>query len=269
MTGTNTRNSITAPPLAAGGVSQQIQSKTAECIANALPMVQRGENENPQDLPDSQVRPLRPGVHQAPSVEAILQPEVRVSGVVRKASKIASRQFAIHRGAVDRDPPEQLPHFTFGNRLDCTYCGDPPNCQDHVIAVSYQHGHYKARRESNGPMCWACGDCNRALYNRYFDTFKARCEWARWRIEKKVKPIEWHQRELMRLDYTVRSYCEQQMRKSHWLRSRSDWYQSREFYLNLESLVWETIQLRGGGAGSKFLLGYFASIIEDIQMLYE
>lgn len=74
-----------------------------------------------------------------------------------------------------------LPAFGFGDPRYCTYCGDPAESQDHIVPVIMTTTRRKANR-SYGPWCWACRDCNTKVSTRYFDTFKARCEWQRDRL---------------------------------------------------------------------------------------
>lgn len=163
----------------------------------------------------------------------------------------------------------KLPVFSFGNAHVCAYCGDKEATdRDHVVAVSFQHVHKECRYECNGPWCWACRDCNRAIKNRYFDSFKDRCEWTHDRLAAKLQPIKWHKWELNELDKDFRGYIERDVHKRKRLWDRADFYQSRDFYLNLESLIWEVSQLSGNGTGSKFLIGFFHSILYDIGNIY-
>lgn len=163
-----------------------------------------------------------------------------------------------------------LPSFTFGDERDCTYCGDPATCRDHVIPVAYQTNDRKRKGEHSrhGPMCWACSDCNSHLSSRYFDSFKERCVWAHWRIERRVNPIIWSEYELSNLDYTLRSLVRKKVAKQRWMRQRADWYESRDFYLNLEGLIWEVNQLGTSSTGHRFVRAYFSSMLYDIASIY-
>lgn len=162
-----------------------------------------------------------------------------------------------------------LPVFTFGNTARCTYCGDPAVERDHVIPVSYQSVHEKNRTSGNGPLTWACSDCNQALSNRYFDTFLARCEWAKWRLECKVKPIEWHNREIRELDHSLRDFVRTEAKKRLWMRNRADFFESRDFILNIENLAWEMQCRRPDTIGTTFLFSYFSSTLRLIAELYK
>lgn len=175
------------------------------------------------------------------------------------------------RWTVDELEKLILPSFGFGDERDCAYCGDPATQRDHVIAVSYQTIQKRRAKMAVrfGPWCWACSDCNRHLSNRYFDSFKERCEWAHWRLAKKTKPIEWHQWELKNLDYTLRTYIRKQIAKRLWIQQRADWYETRDFYLNLENLIWKLQTMEDTGTGAKLLRSYFSSILTDISRIYE
>lgn len=172
----------------------------------------------------------------------------------------------------------KLPVFKFGTPKYCTYCGDYANEQDHVIAVSYQHNNASVmgartrtdrQGRSSGPTCYCCTECNRHLSNRWFDTFKERCEWAKQRLENKVKPILWRNSELEELDYKLRHMVETAIKRRQWQRMRADYYQSRDFFLGLESLVWEVGKLSSETMGGRFMRSYFSSIIYDAsQALY-
>ena len=214
------------------------------------------------------MRELRPGNQKAKTLETILHSSMQIPDM---GSKTPQNKAARWGWALKELERFTLPVFSFGDSRDCVYCGDPATQRDHIIAVSYQSGQSKklSRRSAFGPWCWACGDCNSHLSNRYFDSFKERCEWAHWRISRKVKPIEWNEQQLSALDYTLRSYIRKQMAKRLWIQQRCDWYESREFYLNLENLIWEICSLSDTGPGSKFIRSYFSSMLTDISTIYE
>lgn len=203
----------------------------------------------------------------APSVEKVLQQQVPMARLERQKSKGKASGWG---WTVNELETVILPSFHFGSPNFCTYCGDDANQRDHIIAVSYQTLAKKHRFSGTGPWCWSCGTCNRWLSNRYFDGFKERCEFIHWRLETKAKPLEWTQAQLERIDYTVRSYVKADMEKRQWWRQRADFYQSRDFYLNLESLVWEVAQLHlENSIGNKFMAAYFSGILRDIaEILY-
>jgi len=57
--------------------------------------------------------------------------------------------------------------------------------------------------------------------------------------DNKAKPIKWDIAELSKLDYSLRGYITQQNAKRQWFRWRADWFQSREFFTNLELIKFE------------------------------
>lgn len=138
---------------------------------------------------------------------------------------------------------KQFPVFCFSNRR-CAYCGDPPDHREHVIAISFQtDGRRKRVMKTGGPWCWSCADCNVHLSNSFFQTFRERCEYAQQRLNNLTNPVEWHHWELKNLDYGLREYIERSTAKRKWMRLRSDWYTSREYYLNIEPLLWHYLEL--------------------------
>lgn len=207
---------------------------------------------------------LRGPVHKAPVLEEVLQPKMQVDRVVKAQS---SRE---RRRDMKRLPERPtLPVFSFGNPTSCVYCGDPAWTRDHVIAVSFQRTHRKHCFKTNGPWCWACKDCNIHLHNKFFDSFLSRCEWASWRISVKAKPIEWHEYELKPLDFGLRAYIKNDIAKRRWIQNRADFYGSREFYLNLENLIWECTQMNKTSIGGKYLYAYFSSMLREVANLYK
>lgn len=213
---------------------------------------------------DSQLRPLRPTVHSMAKKQGVLREKVQIRRMVRKASKAFGPTFTLSELETLK-----LPAFCFSGQTICAYCGDPATGRDHVIPVSAQHVHRKRVMELNGPWVWACQDCNSALSNRHFDSFKRRCEWAAWRLDSKAAPVQWHHWELKPLDYTLRTYVRNQTKRRLWMRNRADFYGSRGFYLNLEPLFWEYARLGERGLGGKYLLSYFSEFKQDLEILYK
>lgn len=111
-----------------------------------------------------------------------------------------------------------------------------------------------------GPTTWSCQHCNSKLNDRVFDTFRDRCEWVRNQLERKAKPVLWHEWEYEKVDYTVRTFVIAEQNKRKWWRFRADFYQSREYYLNLESLQWLVKDI-----DNAFLSSFFAPTIAELQ----
>lgn len=134
-----------------------------------------------------------------------------------------------------------LPFFTIGHSSLCCYCGGPATQQDHVIPVSRQtaNPNPSCRHSQYGPLAWVCGRCNNFLKNKWFDTFDARCEQIHDWIEAYTLPIEWRIGDYGGLDHSLRTFIVAEQRKRRWMRYRADWFDSRDYLLNLEPLLWE------------------------------
>lgn len=162
-----------------------------------------------------------------------------------------------------------LPVFSFGNPGSCTYCGDPADCRDHVIPVSAQNDKRDSRGNrvgsQYGPWCWSCSDCNRRLSSHRFTSFQQRCQWISDRLSIKALPVHWHLWELQKLDFGLRSYIVADRMRRLWFRSRSDYYQSREFYLGLEKLVFEIGRLDPQVHSHRFIKNFFSGIASDTK----
>lgn len=161
--------------------------------------------------------------------------------------------------------PGELPFFRIGQGRDCVYCGDPATSQDHVIPIAFQTlaDRPKGVRRRFGPTADACFDCNSHLSDRVFNSFDARCQFARDRIAKRAKPIHWSEAELNKLDYKLQTYARRSTQLYKWMRSRADWYESADYFRNLEALQWERA-LRT----NRFLIGYFAPTIALLELYY-
>ena len=132
-----------------------------------------------------------------------------------------------------------IPTFTFGNCGICAYCGDVADSKDHVIPLSYQTDRPKLSRSDSGPMTFACRPCNSFLSNRMFPDFRTRCEFVRDYLNRKSRPVLWSMRELGELDYGLRKLILKERNKRLWIRARADWYEGRDYLLNIEMLLWE------------------------------
>lgn|SRR5438128_1757553 len=158
-----------------------------------------------------------------------------------------------------------LPHFIIGSINCCVYCGDPANVYDHLIPVSYQQLSRRRFYASRlGPKAWACNSCNQKLSNRLFDTFDLRCRFIRDWLNDQAKPIQWNQKEIAQLvDYKLKTFIHHQRSLRRWLRFRADWYESKDYLLNLESIQWQHGALHGP------LTFYFAPTLYLIRSYYE
>lgn len=164
-----------------------------------------------------------------------------------------------------------LPSFFFGNERVCTYCGDPADGIDHIIPFAYQRSGKRtaAFKVQGGPRTGCCKYCNSIKGDRHFLSFDECCRDIRDRLDDEASPVVWSMREIRKLDYTLRTYVEQQRRRRLWLRGRADWYESRNFLLNLESLLWVPFLEKGNLKYDKFLGNYFEYTIAFVKTLYD
>ncbi len=156
--------------------------------------------------------------------------------------------------------------FAFGNRQHCAYCGDPADSRDHVIAVSYNRDVWKRGKRHGvdpdlGPVTWACRDCNSRIYNRWFESFDARCRWIRDALNKEAKEILWTKSEIEKLDYTLRTYVQNRVDVLKWFRLRADWYESADYIRNVDSLEWQS-------SADEDSIRYFAPTVTLIRIHY-
>lgn len=157
--------------------------------------------------------------------------------------------------------------FKFGSMATCCYCGDPATSLDHIIPVAIQTINRGNRRliKDHGPVVWSCADCNNHLSSRRFNSFTDRCRWASERLNSKAKPIIWSNDEISKLSGKILSFVKQETAKRKWLRNRADWYESRDFYLNIESLLWEPALDAKSDEFSEELHTHFMEILPVIR----
>ncbi len=135
-------------------------------------------------------------------------------------------------------------HIHFGTRAVCTYCGDTANSIDHCyapVASQTNQKRHGAGKTKYGATTNACTDCNCYLSDRRFDSFWDRCAFVQQRLENKAKPIIWTAEQIRQLDASLSSVVKRETAKRKWLRMRADFFQSREFCVCCDSLVWEEL----------------------------
>lgn len=116
-------------------------------------------------------------------------------------------------------------------------------------------------------MTYACTRCNSFLSNRFFSDFKTRCEFVRDYLNRMARPVTWHGWELAKLDHGLRSYVQKEQRRRLWLRMRADWFEGRDFLLNIEPLLWERHLDRFSDTFHKGLYDYFWSTLNMLKLL--
>lgn len=158
-----------------------------------------------------------------------------------------------------------LPSFIFGHSLHCAYCGDPSQSLDHVIPLSYET---VERSRDIGPKVYCCLSCNSVLRNLFFTTFDERCVYIRNRMERRAKAILWTDAEIKTLDHSLQRYVERKRDANRWYRNRADWYESRDYVLNLENLTWQTFLDPYAPSHHEHLHAYFSTTLYQIRELY-
>lgn len=159
-----------------------------------------------------------------------------------------------------------LKHFDIGSPGVCVYCGDNATARDHVIPHAFQTNE---RRHANvfegfGPTAFCCNHCNSTLSNSIQSTFMDRCERISHRLNVMAKPVVWSNSEINSLDYTLMTIVKKTRAKLLLLRYRADWFQSDDFYLNIDHLEYQP-EIKA----SEHYRAYFDSAIESLRRFYE
>lgn len=164
-------------------------------------------------------------------------------------------------------PHEILPRFHFGNSNRCTYCGQTPSDREHVVPRSMQSLKEHPGFIETGPWTWACRSCNLTLGNRFFPTFKERCQYVQDQISRRVKPVIWHNWELKQFDYGLKKFIAADRARRMSNAERADWFGSRSFLSNIENLQW-AMPSPNESRPNRFIQEFFASILRDIKRIY-
>ena len=164
----------------------------------------------------------------------------------------------------------KLPYFKFGTSTACTYCGDVPDGIDHVICIASQTNLRKHKiARGFGPVTYSCAGCNSAILGaKTFSSFMERCEYVSVRLNRKADPVNWTQAQLSELDHGLRTYVERDIKRRLWYRFRSDWFQSRDFFLGLEGLQWQSSLDPGAPNFSSELYEYFRSSLDSLRRYF-
>lgn len=163
-----------------------------------------------------------------------------------------------------------LPFFTIGHHKFCVYCGDHATETDHVICVSSQTIHPKpARRRTDfGPIAHCCKSCNHILHDKGFDNFDQRCKHVADNINASTQAVIWTKEEIQKLDISLRRYVEHDQARRLWMRMRADWFQSRDYLLNLEQLAWEPCLIKDNPKFNQEMFDYFEVTLIWVKTLY-
>lgn len=169
---------------------------------------------------------------------------------------------------------KRFPKMTFGSWVACTYCGAIPGARDHAIAASFVS---PVDRHLNrdlvfqyGPQCPACGNCNAMLGDKYFDTFSQRATYVSAKLQKKAAKIpRWDQSEMRPLKYSLKQLVIKGQANKVEYTQRANWFGSREYCENLESLLYEPMLTESHPSFNKLYYGYFESTMDMVRHCLE
>lgn len=115
-----------------------------------------------------------------------------------------------NKGVGRREWKVAVPNFLFGDGDHCSYCGEPSQCIDHTIPVSFLQ---ESRKNSDpcGPMTYCCNFCNLTLGDKFFHTFLDRMRYVQKAAQdyarKKFRNIPgWSNENILELDHTLQTY---------------------------------------------------------------
>ena len=122
-------------------------------------------------------------------------------------------------------------NISLGSWEHCLYCGEVPNCQDHVIPFSYYS--MKNRKRSGkdvGVKVKACMECNSLLSDKYFDNIIDRIDDVKYSIYKRNKKVlkmkPWEDSQIKELKHTLKSKVLAVETKRRRAKDRLDWITS-------------------------------------------
>lgn len=127
----------------------------------------------------------------------------------------------------------------------CAYCGEPANTLDHVIPWSFlEFRERKHAGKAPGLRVWSCSGCNGILGSKMFPSFLDRCSHVSCRLRKKyAKVIDtancWDESEINQMDGNLKKYIKNSLNLGKIMRQKAEWYESRGFWENYESMVQE------------------------------
>jgi hypothetical protein len=151
------------------------------------------------------------------------------------SSCIKENDIVLHKSNIvvfeDFDPSTF--NISLGSWEHCLYCGEPPNCQDHVIPFSYYSMKKRIKAgSSEGVKVKACMECNTLLSSKYFPNIVERIDDVKssiYRRNKKVlKNKPWDDDEIDELKYTLKTKILSAETKRREVKQRIDWITSKE-----------------------------------------
>ena len=167
-----------------------------------------------------------------------------------------------------------ITNWSFGTHGVCTYCGAASKCVDHVIPVSWFHktGIRKESTRNRGVRTFSCNNCNRVLSDRYFNTFKDRCEWVESHYRKSYRKIArldpWDDSEIASLKGKLKQYVKTKEIQRNEITRRAEWPFSDSYFKNIVDLADQPAVTASNPKAIDWLCEYFDSTTGQIRSLY-
>jgi hypothetical protein len=87
-------------------------------------------------------------------------------------------------------------------------------------------------------------------------------------LNHKAKPVLWSQKQIAGLSWELQQLVRAERCKLLLLRFRADWFESRDFLLNIENLLFTDVFDPRGRRYNSFLHGYFSTTLYRLRELY-
>jgi hypothetical protein len=175
---------------------------------------------------------------------------------------------------VDNIKQTWIINWCFGTHGVCTYCGAGSECIDHVVPVSWFHktGVRNEGTRYKGIRTFSCNNCNKVLGNRYFESFKDRCQWVedhyRTSYRKIARLDPWDESELASLRGKLKKYVKAKESERIEITRRAEWPFSDSYFKNIVDLVDQPAVTLSSPKAIDWLYRFFESTIIQIKSLY-
>ena len=87
-------------------------------------------------------------------------------------------------------------------------------------------------------------------------------------LDDRTAAIIWTKEETDQLDHKLRTFVKHRVQWSRWMRMRADWYESRDYLLCLEPLLWQPEIDRYNPKANPFLVSFFHDTLSLVRLLY-
>ncbi len=92
-----------------------------------------------------------------------------------------------------------------------------------------------------------------------------RCQFVAEQLSRKALPVYWSNEELSKLGYSLKTYIQAETKRRLWYRFRADWFQGRDFMMNLQALEWQPHLDKTNPRFSEELHRFFESTVQAIR----